>query len=297
MSTDDLISVTIAAYNHERYIEECIRSVMAQTYQNIELLIIDDGSKDGTFAKMLALKPECEKRFARVVMKTQENRGVYYTGNELFAMAEGKYIYTIASDDVAKPQAIETLHAFLSANPDYVLAVGDDEIINGNSERIYWGNNRQVVPESEALYKTFGEDMHINEPDNKHPDFGSYADLLKGNYIPNGYLYSRQAMLDAEPAVQGILLEDWYMHLRLSKLGKYKYIPEILFSYRWHESNTVSSSAFKSKQSEIYRQIYEHEKEYCFAHGYKKLWKRQWCKRFGWRAKWKKLRNFLRGKK
>lgn len=297
MTTDDLISVTISAYNHEKYVEECIRSIMAQTYQNIELLIIDDGSKDGTFAKMRELKPECEKRFVRVVMETQENHGVYYTGNKLFAMANGKYIYTIASDDVAKPDAIEKLHAFLAENPDYVLAVGDDEIINGNSERVYWGKDRKIVQESEALYRTFGEDMHLNEPDNKHPDFGSYADLLKGNYIPNGYLYSRRAMAESEPPVEGILLEDWFMHIRLCKKGKYKYIPEILFSYRWHETNTVSNPAFKAKSLEIYRQIYEHEKEYCFTHGYKKQWKRQWCKRFGWRAKWKKLRDFIRGKK
>ena len=81
MPSDDLISVIISAYNHEKNIEECIRSIMAQTYQNIELLIIDDGSKDGTFVKMRELKPECEKRFVRVVLETQENHGVYYTGN------------------------------------------------------------------------------------------------------------------------------------------------------------------------------------------------------------------------
>ena len=294
---NDLISVTIAAYNHEEYVEECIRSIMAQTYQNIELLVIDDGSKDGTFKKLLELKPECEKRFARVVMETQENQGVFTTGNKLFAMAKGKYVYAIASDDMAKPTAIEKFHTFLAEHPDYVLAVGDDEIINGDSERVYWGKDRKIVPENEALYRTFGEDMHLNEPDNRHPDFGSYEDLLKGNYVPNGYLYSRQAMIDAEPPVKGVLLEDWYMHLRLSKQGKYKYIPEILFSYRWHSSNTVSSAGYKERVLDIYRQIYEIEKEYCFTHGYKKQWKRQWCKRFGWRAKWKKLRDMIRGKK
>lgn len=87
------------------------------------------------------------------------------------------------------------------------------------------------------------------------------------------------------------------MHFQLTKIGKYKYIPEILFSYRWHGNNTVSNPEFKAKTLEIYHQIYKHEKEYCFTHGYKKQWKRQWCKRFGWRAKWKKVRNFIRGKK
>ncbi len=296
MSIDDLISVTIPAYNHEKYIEECVRSIMTQTYRNIELLVIDDGSKDKTFEILQSLRPECEKRFVRFVLETQENRGVYYTGNKLFRMAQGKYIYTIASDDVSKPDAIKRLHAFLEENPDYVLAVGDNEIINGDSKRVYWGKERQLVPENEALYKTFGENMHLNEPNNEHPNFGSYEDLLKGNYIPNGYLYSRLAMAEAEAPIEGILLEDWFMHIRLCKKGKYKYIPEILFSYRWHGNNTVSSPEYKAKALEIHRQIYLHEKEYCFAHGYKKQWKHLWCKRCGWRSKWKKLRNFIRGK-
>lgn len=294
---DDLISVIIPAYNHEKYIEECIRSIMAQTYQNIELLVIDDGSKDGTFKKLLELKPECEKRFVRVVMIQNAHTGGKQNTNTMIDMAYGRYIFSSASDDVTKPQAIETLHLFLSQNPDYVLAVGDNEIINGKSERIYWGKNRAVLPENEALYKTFGDKLHLNAPDNKHADFGAYANLLKGNHVPNGYLYLRQAMIDAGKYDESVFLEDWYINLQLSKFGKFKYIPEILFSYRWHETNTVSNPAFKAKSLEIFRQIYEHEKEYCFMHGYKKQWKRQWCKRFGWRAKWKKLRDFIRGKK
>lgn len=296
MNTDDLISVIIPAYNHEKYIEECIRSIMAQTYQNIELLVIDDGSKDGTFEILKALKPECEKRFVRVVFETQENQGTCITLNRLLDKTNGEYVYSLASDDMAKPQAIETLHTFLSENPDYVLAVGDDEIINANSERVYWGINREILPQSEAVYKTVGDNLQINEPDNKHPDFGNYADLLKGNYLPNGFLVRRSAYFGAGKYNPDILLEDWYMNLQLSKQGKFKYIREILFSYRWHSNNTMQSSEFKNRSLEIYRQMYEHEKEYCFTHGYKKEWKRQWCKRFGWRAKWKKLRRKLKEK-
>ena len=297
MNTSDLISVIIPAYNHERYIEECVRSIMAQTYQNLELIVIDDGSTDGTFEKLQALKPECELRFVRVVMETQENQGTCATLNRLLDKTNGEYIYSLASDDAAKPQAIETLHSFLSENPDYVLAVGDDEIINGDSERVYWGKDRKIVPENEALYRTFGDDLHLNEPNNKHPDFGSYEDLLKGNYLPNGYLIKKEAYLNAGKYKPDIFPEDWYMNLQLAKLGKFKYIPEILFSYRWHGGNTVSSSEYQARMREIYRRIYEHEKEFCFTHGYQKQWKRQWCRKFGWRSKWKTLRDRIRGKK
>ena len=296
-NTDDLISVAFSAYNHERYIEETIRSIIAQTYQNIELLVIDDGSTDRTFEILQSLKRECERRFVRVVFETQENKGTCVNQNKIIDIAKGKYLYWTASDDMLKPRAIEVLHTFLSENPDYVLVVGDNEIIDADSKRIYWGEKRKIVGENEALYKTFGENLHLNEPDNRHVDFGSYESLLKGNYIPNGFLISRSAQITVGKYNPDILLEDWYMNLQLSKQGKFKYIPEILYSYRWHGKNTVSSPEFQKKTSGIYRQIYEHEKEYCFTHGYKKLWKHQWSKCFGWRSKWKGLRDFLRGKK
>lgn len=289
----DLVSVTISAYNHERYIEECIRSIIAQTYENIELLVIDDGSKDRTFEILQSLKPECEKRFVRVVFETHENQGMPKTSNILIEKARGTYIYGIASDDKAKPYAIERLHDFLSRNPDYVLAVGDNEMIDQDSNRIYWDNERNVVSAENAVCRTVGEDLGINDTDK----FGRYETLLRANHVPNGYLIRRQAMIDCGKYDPDILLEDWYIHLQLIKIGKLKYIPEVLFSYRWHDSNTIKSEAIEKKRKEIYRQIYLHEKSYCFSNGYKKLWKKMWSKQFGLRAMWKKLRDFIRRKK
>lgn len=289
----DLVSVTISAYNHERYIKECIRSIIAQTYENIELLVIDDGSKDRTFEILQSLKPECEKRFVRVVFETHTNRGMPKTSNILIEKARGTYIYGIASDDKAKPYAIERLHDFLSRNPDYVLAVGDNEMIDQDSNRIYWDNERNVVSAENAVCRTVGEDLGINDTDK----FGRYETLLRANHVPNGYLIRRQAMIDCGKYDPDILLEDWYIHLQLIKIGKLKYIPEVLFSYRWHDSNTIKSEAIEKKRKEIYRQIYLHEKSYCFSNGYKKLWKKMWSKQFGLRAMWKKLRDFIRRKK
>ena len=293
MMLNDLVSVTISAYNHEQYIKECIRSIIAQSYENIELLVIDDGSTDRTFEVLQSLKPECEKRFVKVFFETQKNQGIKVTENKLIDMARGTYIYIIASDDVAKPQSIQRLHDFLSQNPDYVLAVGDNEIIDQNSNRIYWDNKRNVVAAENAVCRTVGEDLGINDTDK----FGRYETLLRANHVPNGYLIRRQAMIDCGKYDPDSLLEDWYIHLQLIKIGKFKYIPEILFSYRWHDSNTIKSEDIKQNRKEIYRQIYLHEKSYCFSNGYEKLWKKMWSKQFGLRAKWKKFRDFIRGKK
>lgn len=105
----------------------------------------------------------------------------------------------------------------------------------------------------------------------------SFLDLSK---INNRFCEATEArfkkILDIGKLDESIYLEDWYMYLQLTKIGKYKYIPEILFSYRWHGNNRVSNPEFKAGTLEIYRQIYEHEKAYCFARGYKNQWRRQW---------------------
>lgn len=253
----DLVSVVIPAYNHQAYIEQTIRSLIAQSYPTLELIVIDDGSKDNSWDILQKLKPECEARFARVDFIRQENQGIVATCNRLIREARGDYVYLIASDDLAKPQAIETLHGFLSAHADYGLAVGDNELIDSDGRRIYWGRKKKVIypeeisPASGTIYKTFGaflqnrrEDMHFLTD-----DFGDYGTLLRGNYIPNGYLI-RKTVLDAVGGYDlHAPLEDWYLMMQIAKIARIKYLDEILFSYRWHDDNTAKKTDRMSKAS------------------------------------------------
>ncbi|MDR2407780.1 MAG: glycosyltransferase family 2 protein, partial [Bacteroidales bacterium] len=119
-----LVSVIIPAYNHEKYVQETITSIIEQTYKNIELIIINDGSKDATWQRILEMQDVCKARFTRVDFSTQENSGTCITLNRLIEKTHGEYVYLIASDDKAAPEAIEKEYAFLSKNPDYALAVG-----------------------------------------------------------------------------------------------------------------------------------------------------------------------------
>lgn len=288
---NSLVSVIISAYNHEKYIEDCLRSIILQSYENIELLVIDDGSSDATFNKILTLKNECEKRFVRFVFEKQRNMGTRYSGNKLITKSKGKYLFFTASDDVVKPQTVKKLVGFLEQNPEYVLAVGDNEIINENNDRIYWGNKRTIVKKEYAAFKTFGEELGLYT---KHYNsFGEYSDLLKSNYIPNGYMIPRSCVLEVGMYDETIYLEDWYLILQLAKLGKFKFFPEILYCYRWHSANTVKSIFFKKNQETFYREIYLKEKEYCFKNGLSKQWKYCWSKRLGLRKKWNLFRQFV----
>lgn len=259
-----LVSVLIAAYNHERFIEEMMRSLIAQTYENIELIIIDDGSSDNTYKKMLGLQPECEKKFKRVVFMAQQNCGVSETSRRLLQIAEGEFIYSIASDDVAKPEAIETLVNFMINHDDYVLAVGDNEFIDANSKRIGWNKHSQNANLAQAQYKTFGAYLrHAHrDVDFLSEQFGSYETLVQSNYIPNGYL-TRTSVQKKREQHTSVVLDDWFMHLQLAKFGKMKYIDKVLFSYRQHGTNTFKHSDLMQQmayQTRLYEQKLVHQK-------------------------------------
>ncbi|MBQ3059336.1 MAG: glycosyltransferase family 2 protein [Desulfovibrio sp.] len=239
-----LISVVIPAYNHETYVEEAIRSVMEQDYSPVELIVIDDGSKDSSWGVINSLKDECEKRFVRTVFQTQENAGTCITLNRLFNMVEGDFVYLLASDDAMKPHALSRLHGFLAEHPDYVLAVGDNEIIDSESRRAFWDRDKKVVyEESEAAYLTFADMLQKETKIAFGSDaFGSYSSLYRTNHIPNGYLIRRSILSNIPPFTKEAPLEDWYLMLQLAKHGKMKFLPEIIFSYRWHATNTVKQT-------------------------------------------------------
>ena len=257
---NNLVSVIIPAYNHENYIQETIKSIINQTYKNIELIIIDDGSKDNTWQKIKETEEECKARFVNIHFETKENEGTCKTLNKLISLTNGEFIYLIASDDMAKPIAIEKEVDFLTKNQDYVLVVGNNEFIDKNSKSVGRNKDGNIVDIKNADFKTFGDSLKDGrkDVDFNSDQFGSYSSLVKANYIPNGYLVRKSAIMDkVYPFTPEAPLEDFYMMLQLSKVGKFKYIDDILFSYRIHNTNTsknIQHMENMTKQTLLYEE-------------------------------------------
>ena len=240
---NNLVSVLIPAYNHENYIQETIESIINQTYPNIELIILDDGSKDKTWEKITELKPKCENRFVKIHFETKQNEGTCMTLNKLLKLSSGECVYIIASDDLAKPQAIEKEVKFLQDNPDYALAVGDNEYVDSMGKQIFRTQKAFTSNIKNAKYKTVKEFLSSKlKIDFLSDDFGSYKTLYKENYIPNGYLIRKNIFETIGNFTKNAPLEDFWLMLQISKYKKIKYIDEILFSYRIHDTNTIGNS-------------------------------------------------------
>ena len=244
---EPLVSVLIPSFNHAKYITETVNSIIDQTYKNIELLILDDGSSDDTDIKVNTLRLKCEARFARFQFQKKPNEGVCLTLNKLITESMGEYIFVIASDDMAKPTIIEKEVNFLEEpiNAAYSLVVCDNAIIDKNSVECFWGEGRRCVyNKKEAKFLTFGNYLQILQGINfKGAEFGKYENLyLKGNHIPNGYLIRKSILEMTGLYNPKAPLEDYYLMLQLSKYGLFKYIDEPLFCYRWHDFNTIKNS-------------------------------------------------------
>jgi glycosyltransferase involved in cell wall biosynthesis len=101
MAANQLVSILIPAYNKEAWIEDTIKSALVQTWQNKELIIVDDGSRDRTL--------EVIRRFesAQVKVVAQENQGACAARNKAYSLAQGSYIQWLDADDLLHPQKIE----------------------------------------------------------------------------------------------------------------------------------------------------------------------------------------------
>ena len=114
------VSVIIPVYNSEKYIERCIESVLNQTFQNFELIVINDGSKDNSQEILEGYK---EKYANKIMLINQENMGVSKTRNKAIKIANGEYIVFIDNDDYIDNDYIEThIQNIEEVNADIVMS-------------------------------------------------------------------------------------------------------------------------------------------------------------------------------
>ena len=119
---DILVSILVVVYNHESYIDDCIQSILNQTYRNLEIIIADDCSTDNSFQKAMSWKEKLQQSFENVYfIQTPHNMGIVGNLNNALQYVTGKYIKWIGSDDMLLPYAIERMVAFLNTNPRYAM--------------------------------------------------------------------------------------------------------------------------------------------------------------------------------
>ena len=227
-----MVSIIIPVYNVEEYIEECLESILAQTYKDIELLVVDDGSTDNS----LGLIRGYENKFKKIRIFTQQNKGVSEARNLALNYASGEFVLYIDPDDFLEPIMIEKMvNKAEKYNSDiticgYYLYYSKD---NANNKIFTYGiNENKTLSSLEVIdmmlnyklqgqlwNKLFKKDLLINnnfkfEPGRYIQDiFPVFKAVLKSNniiFVDEPLYYYRQRMSSTVNKKSKKLAEDYF---------------------------------------------------------------------------------------
>ncbi|QNK77416.1 glycosyltransferase family 2 protein [Winogradskyella sp. PAMC22761] len=131
MQNEPLISVCIPVYNREKFIKAALKSVLNQTYQNFEIIVVDDGSSDNSVTIIKSIKDTRIKLFKNAV-----NKGVVFTRNVGLEKASGDFIAVLDSDDTWEANKLQKQIDFFKVNPDYGICGtwAKREYVDGNTD-------------------------------------------------------------------------------------------------------------------------------------------------------------------
>ena len=154
MISEPLISVIVPVYNVEGFLDQCLESIVSQSYRHLEILVVDDGSTDSSGA----ICDRWAERDERIRVIHQPNGGLSAARNTALDVMSGEWVIMVDSDDVLHPEAASVLlDAIVGDKADIV--VGDYIIVNGNEEPQWPSNNekidRRIFSQQEAILAIF----------------------------------------------------------------------------------------------------------------------------------------------
>lgn len=266
-SSNPLVSVVIPTYNRAHYLPECLRSVQQQTYQNLEVLVVDDGSTDGTRELMAGI---CRED-GRIKYITQPNGGVSAARNTGLRAAQGDFIALLDSDDAWLPWKIQAqLTAFAALPPEVgmiwtdMTAIGPrGEVLHSRFLKKMYGayaalGERTLFSQSRAVTLTDGTGREV-EMDVPFGDI--YTPMLFGNLVHTSTTLIRRNRADAVGLFDEKLRcgEDYVFHLTTCRLGQVAFLdlPSIL--YRIGCEDQITTPRNQVPFARAFRQTVERE--------------------------------------
>lgn len=218
-----MISVVLPVFNAEKYVREAVRSILSQSFTNFELILINDGSLDGT----LTILEEFRQLDQRIILISQENKGLVASLNDGIKLARGKWIARMDADDIALQQRFER-------QLEWLERTGAD--IAGSWIQLFGTADKRILKHSQTD-EAIKMELLFGSPF-AHPTVMMRAELVKKLHYDHAW----------EKA------EDYDLWERAARAGwKMTNVPEVLLLYRQHE--TQISTASSSKQHQLSQMI------------------------------------------
>ncbi|MCA8972468.1 MAG: glycosyltransferase [Planctomycetes bacterium] len=220
------VSVIVPAYNHERFIGKTIESVLAQTFEEWELIVIDDGSSDNTAEIVRAFDDP------RIHFESQGNIGAAPTINRGIGVARGEFVCVLNSDDVFAPSRMERLLREFADEPSLDAVFTHLEFIDDDGKLIRRYEGPAELWRDMDCAPSFAESEHL------------VLQLLAGNFVcTTSNLFCRRTVFDRLPPFKDLrYVHDHEFFLRLCYHLRVRVVPEALVSYRIHAQNTIKEN-------------------------------------------------------
>jgi len=232
------VSVVVPTYNSAVFLGETVESILAQSYQDFEVIIVDDGSTDDT---VTVLAPYIN----RISYHYQENQGESVARNRAIQLAQGEYIAFLDSDDLWLPSKLERQIEEMDRFPQAVLAYAHSYLIDAAGNRISRPDSDKTAQGQPGLHDIFKK-------------------LLMSNIVthPGTVMVRRQVLLDTGGFAPDIQWgEDWDLWLRLALRGPFVFIPEPLACYRLRKPGRrlqiEASTEFVEQNASFLKKIFE----------------------------------------
>lgn len=222
-----LVTVLMPVFNSELYISEAINSILKQTYQNFEFLIINDGSTDSSDKIIRSFE---DSRIKYIDNKI--NKGIVSTLNQGLEYSTGKYIARMDADDISAPTRLAKQVNFLETNPDYKLCGSQAFAINSSGKQTH-KLNRPLSHHKIKVFNLF-RNAFI------HPTIMAHADIMKGFSYSESNKYA----------------EDYLLFSQITMMYKVINLRERFLYYRIHEESITSQKEEEMKNSELKTMAY-----------------------------------------
>jgi glycosyltransferase involved in cell wall biosynthesis len=211
------VSVIIPAFNRARYIRQTVESVLGQTYPNIETIVVDDGSSDGT----RGILEEYQDKITLLQHPQGQNRGQSASINLGLSRAEGDYIAILDSDDYWEPEKTEIQTAYLEQHPDVGLVYANGTAVNSNGEFLY--NIYPARHDEESRPEKILLDCYIHLPSNS---------MLRKSVLDRAGRFDESFRA----------AQDHDMLIRIAEITRLGYINKSLYHYRRHQESISKSN-------------------------------------------------------
>lgn len=222
MDNIPLVSVSIPCYNHENYVEQTLNSVLLESYENKEIIIIDDSSTDNSWNVIENWVRNNSHLIQITHLRNERNLGVSKTVNKIHKLCSGEFIVGIASDDQLVNGSIKKRVEYLQKNFDKKVVFGDCYVVDENDKLLYESGLSELynIDKSKLL-----DDKSIR------------YELISNWGVPGGTLMMKKELINEFQFNEKLIIEDFDLFLKWMSKNYLGFIDEKISKYRLHSSN------------------------------------------------------------